>query len=144
MSSSDSESESYVSTSSDECCEQSNNIDLNGKILNKYNIINEIGRGADAIVWLAFNIEDSKYYAVKVNEPNECNKGLDEFKFLKKISSKETGINHLIDSFIEIIDKKKYICGVFELQTGNLDCLLRKSNLEDGLPIENVKKIMKQ
>jgi len=144
MSSSDSESESYISTSSDECCKQSNNIDLNGKILNKYNIINEIGRGADAIVWLAFNIEDSKYYAVKVNEPNECNKGLDEFKFLKKISLKETGINHLIDSFIEIIDKKKYICGVFELQTGNLDCLLRKSNLEDGLPIENVKKIMKQ
>jgi serine/threonine-protein kinase SRPK3 len=146
MSSSESESESssYISSSSDDCCEQSDNIDLKNKLLNKYNIISEIGRGADAIVWLAFNIEDSKYYAIKVNEPNEFKKGLAEINFLKKLSIKEIGINHIKDSFTEIINNKKYACGVFELQTGNLDCLLRKGNLEDGLPITNIKKIMKQ
>ena len=33
MSSSESESESYISSSSDDCCEQSDNIDLSGKVL---------------------------------------------------------------------------------------------------------------
>lgn len=118
--------------------------DLKGKILNKYNVINEIGRGADAIVWLALNIEDSKYYAIKVNEPNEYEKGLEEFKFIKKLPPKATCFNHLKESFVEKIDNKKYSCGVFELHTGNLDALVRKGDYQDGLKITLVKKIMFQ
>lgn len=135
---------SYVSTSSDDVSHHSENLDLKGKILNKYNIINEIGKGADAIVWLGYNIEDLKFYAIKVNEPNEYKKGLEEFKFLKKLPEKLLVFNHLKESFIEEKGNNKYACGVFELQTGNLDSLIRKSNIVDGLPIQIVKKIMYQ
>jgi serine/threonine protein kinase len=146
-SNSDSESSctgSYVSTSSDDVFHHSENLELKGELLNKYNVINEIGKGADAIVWLGYNVEDSKFYAIKVNEPNEYKKGLEEFKFLKRLPEKSLVFNHLKESFIEQRGNKKYACGVFELQTGNLDSLLRKSEIEDGLPVSVVKKMMYQ
>ena len=98
---SDSESSegSNVSTSSDDIYHHTENLDLTNKLLNKYNIINEIGKGADAIVWLAYNIEDNKFYAIKVNEPNEYKKGLEEFKFLKKLPKIQV-FNQLKDNFI--------------------------------------------
>lgn len=134
---------SCVSTSSDDIYHHTDNLDLTSKLLNKYNIINEIGKGADAIVWLAYNVEDYKFYAIKVNEPNEYKKGLEEFKFLKKLPKIQV-FNQLKDNFIEQRENKKYACGVFELQTGNLDSLVRKSELENGLPVKIVKKIMIQ
>lgn len=140
----DSESESNVSVSSDELYDQADNIELSGCIINKYNIISEIGRGADAIVWLGYNIEDNKYYAIKINEPREYKKGLDEFKFLKNLPEKMEVFNHLKFNFIEQKNSKKYACGVFEVQTGNIDSLLRKSNIDDGLPVKIVRKIMYQ
>lgn len=134
---------SNVSTSSDDVYHHTDNLDLTSKLLNKYNIINEIGKGADAIVWLAYNVEDYKFYAIKVNEPNEYKKGLEEFKFLKKLPKIQV-FNQLKDNFIEQRENKKYACGVFELQTGNLDALIRKSELENGLPVKIVKKMMIQ
>jgi serine/threonine protein kinase len=134
---------SNVSTSSDDVYHHTDNLDLTSKLLNKYNIINEIGKGADAIVWLAYNVEDYKFYAIKVNEPNEYKKGLEEFKFLKKIPKIQV-FNQLKDNFTEQRENKKYACGVFELQTGNLDALIRKSDLENGLPVKIVKKMMMQ
>jgi len=134
---------SNVSTSSDDIYHHTENLDLTSKLLNKYNIINEIGKGADAIVWLAYNVEDYKFYAIKVNEPNEYKKGLEEFKFLKKLPKIQV-FNQLKDNFTEQRENRKYACGVFELQTGNLDSLLRKSELENGLPVKIVKKMMMQ
>jgi len=148
---SDSEEEtesSQVSTSSDELIEQFDNLDLKGKTLNKYNIIYEIGKGADAIVWLAFSIEDSKFYAIKVNEPKEYKKGLNEFNFIKKLPTKLKCFNHLKESFVEMREEagktKRYSCGVFELHTGNLDSIVRNGKYQDGLPVPLVKKIMYQ
>ena len=69
---------------------------------------------------------------------------MEEFKFLKKIPEKIQVFNHLKESFIEQKGNNKYACGVFELQTGNLDSLIRKSDIIDGLPIQVVKKIMFQ
>jgi serine/threonine-protein kinase SRPK3 len=135
---------SDVSVSSDEVEGHSNNIDLYGKLLNKYNIINEIGRGADAIVWLAFSMEDNKYYAIKVNEAKEYKRGLEEFKFLKKLNPNLYYFNHLKDSFVEMKQGKKYTCGVFELHTGNLDTLIRKGEYPNGLSIPIIKKILYQ
>jgi serine/threonine protein kinase len=148
-SSEETNSSSYDSDSSelsDSSIVSSNNdnIDLKDKLLNKYNIIYEIGRGADAIVWLAFCIEDSKYYAIKVNEPKEYKKGLEEFKFIKRLPSKLLCFNLLKESFVEQVENKKYACGVFELHTGNIDALVRKGDYLDGLPIIIVKKIMYQ
>ena len=117
---------------------------MQGKTLNKYNIIYEIGKGADAIVWLAFSIEDSKFYAIKVNEPKEYKKGLSEFNFIKKLPIKLKCFNHLKESFVEQKGNMKYSCGVFELHTGNLDSLVRSGAYQEGLPVKIVKKIMYQ
>ena len=146
-------SDSNSNTSNSDCSDNDDsnssyvsqdNLDLYGETLNKYNFIYEIGRGADAIVWLAFNIDDSKFYAIKVNEPNEYKRGLEEFKFLKKLPPKLSCFNHLKESFVEEVDKKKYSCGVFELHTGNLDAIVRKGEFQDGLAVIVVKKIMFQ
>jgi hypothetical protein len=91
----ESENNSYISSSSDEYYNQADNLDLSSKLLNKYNIISKIGSGADAIVWLGYNMEDSKYYAIKVNEPSEYKKGSEEFRFLKKLPEKLPVFNHL-------------------------------------------------
>jgi serine/threonine protein kinase len=134
-----------LSASSDDIHSDDNkqdNLSLKGELLNKYNIIYEIGRGADAIVWLGYNIEDSNYYAIKINEPNEYKKGSEEFKFLKKLPEKLSCFNHLKENFVEIQNDKKYACGVFELQTGNLDAVVRKGEYQDGLPVKVVKKMM--
>jgi serine/threonine protein kinase len=136
--------ESSNSENTNSSYESQDNLDLFGQTMNKYNIIYEIGRGADAIVWLAYNIEDSKFYAIKVNEPNEYKRGLEEFKFLKKLPPKLSCFNHLKESFVELVDKKKYACGVFELCTGNLDAIVRKGEFQDGLSVLVVKKIMFQ
>lgn len=139
-----SETSSYDSYDSDSTNESQENLNLAGNILNKYNIIYEIGRGADAVVWLAYNTENSKFCAIKINEPNEYKKGIAEFKFLKKLNPSLSCFNHLKESFLEIVKNKKYACGVFELHTGNLDALVRKGEYQDGLSVSIVRKIMFQ
>ena len=83
MSSSDSNYSSYSSDSSsslssDEKDYQDSNLQLSGKILRKYNFISELGRGSYSIVWLAYNIENNNYYAVKVQNSEDYEDGLSE------------------------------------------------------------------
>ena len=120
---------------------------LKGDILNKYNIIEEIGRGGYSIVWLGYNINDSKYYAIKVQNSDDFEEGKDEIRILKKLNHKN--INKLVDYFIEeryddnnIL--RKYICSVYELCCGNLDTLARKGKFKNGYPSSIVKKFYNQ
>lgn len=136
--------ESSIESSSDENVSEIEHLELENKILGKYNIINKLGQGADAIVWLAYNIEDNNFYAIKVNEPNEFKKGMGEFKFMRELSTKLECINHLKEAFIETRGSKKYVCGVFNLHTGNIDSLIRKGDYSKGFPIPIVKMIMRQ
>lgn len=143
-SSSDTNSSSYdESSSSDDNCEQADNLELQGKIINNYNIIVELGRGAYSIVWLAYNITNSNMYALKVQNPTEFKEGYQEILFVKKLPI-NTGFNNLVDYFIEERNNKKYLCSAWELHCGNLDGLLRKGNYKQGLPLNMVKQIMKQ
>lgn len=139
----DTESE-YLSTSSDENNQQNENLQLEGNILKNYNIICEIGRGAYSIVWLAFNITNNNFYALKVQDPSEFKAGKQEIEFVEKLPKSPAVFNNIIESFIEIKNSKKYLCSVWELHCSNIDCLLRKGNYTDGFPIDIVKKIMKQ
>ena len=115
------------STSSD-TSDISDNIDLSGDIMNNYNIIIELGRGSYSIVWLVFCIKDSKFYAMKVQNPEDFEEGVQEINILKRIPSDEQYINRLVDYFIEIrIDEDmiehKFMCSVYKLCCGNLDGL---------------------
>lgn len=136
------------SSSSDEDMEHNNNMELTGEILKDYNIICELGRGSYSIVWLAFNIVDNKFYALKVQDPKEYKAGIEEIKFVQKLPKQPNVFNNIIDSFVEIRgDSKnhiKYLCSVWNLHCGNIDGLLRKGNYKNGLPLLLVKRIMKQ
>ena len=138
----DSNDEDLISNSSDDNIDQIENLDLNYKIINNYNVIYEIGRGACSIVWLVYNINNQHFYALKVQNPTEYNEGLDEIKFVKKLPENPNVFNNIIDSFIEFINNKKYLCSVWNLHCTNIDTLIRKNELI--LSINNVKHIMNQ
>ena len=68
-----------LSVSSDEVdCEYDNAEFLGEVLILKYLIIKKIGYGAYSSVWLAYNIEKKKFYAIKVQNNNDYYEGLDE------------------------------------------------------------------
>jgi serine/threonine protein kinase len=138
------ESEYNESLSDDDLIEHEDNLELKGLILNKYNIITELGRGSFSIVWLGYNIENEKYYAIKVQNPREYKEGIAENKFMKKLPKGYTEFNKLIDEFVSVKDNKNFLCSVYDLHYGNLDTILRKGQYQDGMPYEMVKPIMIQ
>ena len=135
-----SESSSNVSLSDDDIIDQSDNLDLAGCVLDKYNILTELGRGMYSIVWLAYCIENSKYYAIKVQHPNEYKEGVSENTFVKTLP-KISVFNTIVHDFKEIKDNQKYLCTVYDLHCSNLDCILRKGKYSDGIPF-NIAKTM--
>ena len=142
----DNSSSSNISESSDydNESESNNNLNLLGKILKNYNIIYELGRGACSIVWLSYNINNNNYYAIKVQNPSQYNSGLMEIEIVKKLPTINNCFNNIIEHFIEIQDKHKYVCSVWNLHATDLDTIIRKKNNKTGLSLPIVKKIMKQ
>ena len=132
------------SLSDDDIIEQSDNLELEGSILNEYNILCELGRGAYSIVWLGYNISSLKYYAIKVQNPNEYKEGKSENDFMKQLPKNIDSLNKLILDFVEVRNNKKFLCSVYELHCSNLDSIIRKGKYEDGLPQDIVKNIMIQ
>jgi serine/threonine-protein kinase SRPK3 len=137
-------SSSGVSLSDDDVMEHTQNLNLEGMIINKYNILSELGRGSYSIVWLAYNIELSQYFAIKVQHPNEYKEGVSENVFMKKLLYTNCSFNKLINEFVEVRDNLKYLCSVYELHCGNLDCIIRKGKYTNGLPFHIVKNTMIQ
>jgi serine/threonine-protein kinase SRPK3 len=133
-----------ISLSDDDILEHSDNLDLEGKILGKYNILSELGKGSYSIVWLGYSIENNNFYAIKVQHPNEYKVGMEENKFMKKLPKENYYFNNLIDEFIEKQDDKKFLCSVYELHACNIDTVLRKGDYQAGLPFNIVMKIMYQ
>lgn len=131
-----------TSESSDQDIDYSDNLDLEGKILRNYNIIYEIGKGAYSIVWLVFSIINKNFYALKVQDPNDFEDGLEEVKFVTKLSKKINVFNTIIEYFIENVNNKKYLCSIWNLHCCNIDSLIRKT--EYKLSLTEIKKIMKQ
>lgn len=129
--------------SSDEIDYQESNLNLAGKILNNFNILYELGRGTYSIVWLAYNIEDSKFYAIKIQNSDDFEEGLEEIRILKKIGNHKY-INKLISYFIHKVNTDKYLCSVYNLRASNLDLIVRKGRFKDGLKPDVVLKIFKQ
>jgi serine/threonine protein kinase len=141
-----SSSSSYRLSSDDED-NKYNLHNLEGDVLDKYNIIAEIGRGGYSIVWLGYNINNDSFYAIKVQNSNDYEEGMDEIRIMKKLNHKN--VNKLIEYFIEerYDDNNKlckYICSVYNLCCGNLDGLARKGIYQNGYPEDIVRKIYSQ
>jgi len=120
------------------------NLQLAGRIINKYNIISELGRGSYSIVWLGYNIEDNNYYAIKVQNPNEYLSGIQENKFMKKLPIKIDTFNHLKEDFVINENDNKFLCSVYNLHCGNLDGFIRKGDFNSGFPLDITINIIKQ
>jgi serine/threonine-protein kinase SRPK3 len=133
---------SNTSSSSDGDIDNADNLELEGNIIRNYNVIYELGRGAYSIVWLVYSIITNKYYALKVQDPNDYKAGLQEVLFVKKLPNHLNIFNNIVEYFIISENNKKYLCSVWNLHCFNVDTLLRKSNYK--LSISHVKKIMKQ
>tara|TARA_B110000908_G_scaffold122496_1_gene143672 strand:+ start:7291 stop:8508 length:1218 start_codon:yes stop_codon:yes gene_type:complete len=132
----DSDSESISSISSDEIDNQADNLNLRGDNINDYYIIEELGRGAFSIVWLAYNTSKKKFYAFKVNHPNDFKEAVSEANFHKRLPSNYKNpdiiFNKIIESFPKTINGRNYYCSVYRLYTGNLDDFISKGYYPNG------------
>ena len=141
-------SESNSSNGSSYASSNDFHLDLTGDIFNNYNIISLIGKGSYAKVWLGYNISDGRYYALKIQNPDNMEEGKDEINILKKVSSEDKYVNRLVEYFVEtrFVDEEpaNFLCSVYELCCGNLDGLSRKGKYKSGYPEHIVKKIFKQ
>jgi len=135
--------ESDVSVSSDENPDQSSNFDFTGKILKNYNVISELGRGSYSIVWLAYNISDNDFYALKVQNPEDYKDGISEIRILRDLPNNENLLK-LKEHFLKKIGNKRFLCSSYDLCCGNLDTFIRKGEYNNGLDISIVKKIFLQ
>ena len=121
--------------------------DLKGELLNnKYLLITLIGSGSFATVWLALNIQNDKYYAIKIQDFDEYESGVEEIDLCKKFNnSKCKSINTIIEHFEYIQhDDEVCVCMVFELLAGSLYDIIRVGKYSNGLPLNIVKSVVKQ
>jgi serine/threonine-protein kinase SRPK3 len=124
------------------------NIDLTGDIIGDYNVIALLGKGGYSKVWLVYNINDMKYYALKVFNANDYDDGKEELRTMAMIPKDEKYINGFKDHFVEtrFVEEvaTKFLCIVYYLCAGNLDGLGRKGQYDKGFPIPMVKTFILQ
>jgi len=153
-----SKNSSSTSLSSDDEYYGDNGEEFRGAILNnKYALIDKIGYGSYSSVWLAYCINDDKYYAIKIQNNEDYDEGLIELKILRKINElRNNNLIKLIEGF-EITKKnikkkkkkkikkgkriilkknveiKKFICMVIPLMAGSVYSLIREGKYKNGL-----------
>ena len=67
-----------MSTSESDVIDENTFYDFEGKIVEEYNIIKLVGRGSYSGVWLSYCISDSKFYAIKIQNPEDYKDGVEE------------------------------------------------------------------
>lgn len=117
--------------------------DLVGEILHKkYLLITPIGKGTFATVWLAMTIDNYQFYAIKIQNWEDYDNGIDEVKILKKFKkNNEKYINTIIDHFEYEVDDGICICMVFELLVGSVYDIMKSEKYQAGLPYNIVMSI---
>ncbi|KAJ6227376.1 protein kinase superfamily protein [Anaeramoeba flamelloides] len=123
----------------------------NGELFHgKYLSICLLGWGAHAIVWLVFDLNTDRFFAMKIikNDENYIRHAISEIKIhkaIKKVSG--TGskrITNLIDHFVHKHQDRKHYCMIFELcNEKDLFSLIKRYKYQ-GIPIEIVKEITRQ
>ena len=102
-------SKSSTTESSDDEYYGDNGEEFRSNILNnKYALIEKIGFGSYSSVWLAYCIFDNKYYAVKIQNSEDYDEGIEELNILNKIKSIDSNyLINIVEGF-EIV-KKDYV-----------------------------------
>ena len=160
-----SRSSSCNSFSSDDEYYGDNGEQFRGNIIqNRYALIEKIGYGSYSSVWLVFNIQNNNFYAMKIQNSEDYEEGIEEMKILKKLNEyNNRNIINLVESF-EITNKEvekikikkgkksymkkkiyinKHVCMVMPLMAGSIYSLIREGKYVNGLPLHIVKKCLK-
>lgn len=148
-------SKSSTSESSDDEYYGDNGEEFRSNILNnKYALIEKIGFGSYSSVWLAYCISDNKYYAVKIQNSEDYEEGIEELNILNKIKSIDSNyLINIVEGF-EIVKKdfvtkkikkhnkiftkkvqvsNKFVCMVLPLMACSLYSLIRRGRYSSGL-----------
>ena len=139
-----SDNSSYESDSEDEI--EENNFYSGFLINNEYILIKEIGSGVYSTVWLSYNYKNNKFFAIKIENEEDYEYGIDEIKLLNKILKLNSKyINNIVDSFIiKNNNESENVCIVFDLLAGDIYSTIKEGKYSKGLPIIIVKKIIYQ
>lgn len=128
---------------------------------NRYILVTEIGSGANAVVYLAYDTKYDNYYAIKIQNPSSYKGGKREIQILadmkKKIIEKELEIDNVcinlaLESFTyidpekkdEADDEKTYHCMVFELYEQSINHIIDSGQFAYGISLRHVKRMIKQ
>ncbi|EDO38245.1 predicted protein, partial [Nematostella vectensis] len=118
---------------------------------NRYSVIRKLGWGHFSTVWLAWDVSENKYVALKIvkSASHYTETAIDEMKLLRTVHTadpKHHGHKHVVqltDDFKIVGINGSHICMVFEVLGHNLLKLIIKSNYK-GIPIKLVKSIVTQ
>lgn len=115
-------------------------------INNKYILINKLGNGSFATVWLAYDTINDAFYALKIQNINGYDAGMDEIDFFKKLSKSNCRyLNRMDCNFItKTLDEEEQICMKFPLMAGSIYDVIEYGKYSHGFPYNVVKKIIYQ
>lgn len=124
-----------------------------GLILKReYILLQKIGHGNNATVWICYHIPKKSFFAMKIQD-NQCyHDGCREVVIIKKINqyckeheNKNIYCVNMLDYFIfEEDEETKFVCSVYELYAGNIHMVINAGKHKYGLPIPSVKQIIRQ
>uniref|UniRef100_A0A8C2XBQ1 non-specific serine/threonine protein kinase n=1 Tax=Cyclopterus lumpus TaxID=8103 RepID=A0A8C2XBQ1_CYCLU len=117
----------------------------------RYHVIRKLGWGHFSTVWLAWDIEEKRFVAMKVVKSAEhyTETALDEIKLLKSVRNTDPSdpsrekVVQLLDDFKISGMNGTHVCMVFEVLGYHLLKWIIKSNYQ-GLPLPCVKSIIQQ
>jgi hypothetical protein len=125
-----------------------NGDELIGEVINnKFFLLYKIGYGSFSSVWLTYDISDDKFYAMKIQTPNDYDEGIQELKIydmIQKICKENESLMTIKQYFIMVKDEKKYVCMLMDLMAGTLYDVIKTDKYNNGLPYESVKKVETQ
>ncbi|XP_070758158.1 SRSF protein kinase 1b [Enoplosus armatus] len=117
----------------------------------RYHVIRKLGWGHFSTVWLAWDIQEKRFVAMKVVKSAEhyTETALDEIKLLKSVRNTDPSdpnrekVVQLLDDFKISGMNGTHVCMVFEVLGYHLLKWIIKSNYQ-GLPLASVKSIIRQ
>ncbi|XP_077583483.1 SRSF protein kinase 1b isoform X1 [Stigmatopora nigra] len=117
----------------------------------RYHVIRKLGWGHFSTVWLAWDIQEKRFVAMKVVKSAEhyTETALDEIKLLKSVRNSDPDdpnrerVVQLLDDFKISGVNGTHVCMVFEVLGYHLLKWIMKSNYQ-GLPLPCVKSIIRQ
>jgi len=126
-------------------------VDFIGKTIENYLFLTKIGNGVSSNVYIAFNLINNCFFAIKVINPDDIEIGESELEILLKVRKlHNTNFSNIVSHFQYKYDDDTYLCMVFELMACSLYDIIKQSIYSDDseydykLNFNDVKLIIEQ